>query len=196
MKFIAKHFKFVLPAAVTMLALASGNAAAALKNVPLAINLDTVETIGAPVQPDGTPCPLGAAFAGHTGGVGKMAIGSGKKVYQGDVSADATDCATATMQFSNGKLTITAVNGDKLTATYYGSFIPTAPDSTSYIINNGAFAITGGTGYFVGASGTGQLQGTITIPANRVPPFYGNLKATGKITFSTEAFEQAYGMQQ
>ena len=195
MKFMTNCFKFAVPFALCALTFGVTNANAGVKNLPLSISLTTVETLGAPVQPDGTPCPNGTAFGGQTAGTGTISIGSGKKIYSGPVFGNATDCATATLQFSNGKLTLIAANGDRLTATYYGSFMQRASGSTEYVINSGAFAITGGTGYFAGASGSGQLQGTENIPLSG-PPFTGTLKAVGNISFSKNAFEQAYDMQQ
>jgi hypothetical protein len=200
---INKYFKYSLPFTLAILAFGTSPANAALKNVALSIDLNTEETLGLPVQPDGTACPAGAVFAGTTKGTGNISIGSGRRIYKGPASALATDCATATMQFSNGKLTlIAAVNGNTLTATYYGSFIPSPTVENPYLhkISNGAFAITGGTGYFGGATGTGNLAGTVTVPpdilANPMQIIKGTLKAVGRISFSTEAFEQAYGIEQ
>jgi len=203
MKFSSQYIKYSASVALAMGALGSNPANAALKNVPLSINLVTEEQLAPPIQPDRIACPNNSAFAGITKGTGDISIGSGKRIYKGPVLALATDCATAEMQFSNGRLTVIAnVNGNTLTATYNGSFIPvgpgTAPGTVIYKVNNGAFAITGGTGYFVGATGTGSLDGTVIVPSNILQQpdqiIKGALKAIGRISFSTAAFEQTYGI--
>jgi hypothetical protein len=57
------------------------------------------------------------------------------------------------------------------------------------------FTITGGTGVFEGASGSGKLTGyvDITNAMGGVPlNMPGKLEATGTISFSKTAFETAY----
>jgi hypothetical protein len=63
---------------------------------------------------------------------------------------------------SNGNLTITAANGDKLTGTYSSSLSPTENPSI-YIYDNFSIQITGGTGRFMGAGGSGTLDGTSNV---------------------------------
>lgn len=185
--------KFAVPILFAALTFSS-NSEAALRNLPLKITLDTQESITPIGMTKGISCPVNTAVVGMSAGTGTIMIGSKQQNYTGPISATATDCATAQLQFSDGKLTITAVNGDKLTATYWGAFIPTATPGV-FAINGGAFTITGGTGFFAGASGTGQLQGTELInPAN--PLYYGKLQATGTISFSQSNFEQANNFNQ
>ncbi|MBK4732999.1 hypothetical protein [Noviherbaspirillum pedocola] len=188
MKSKSKFFSFAGSMLFSALAFSPVSSEAALLNLPLNINLNTQETV-TPIQlAKGVSCPAGTAFVGMSAGTGTITVGAGSRGYSGPITATATDCATSNLQFSDGKLTITAVNGDKLTATYFGAFIPTATPGL-FTINGGAFTITGGTGIFAGASGTGQLQGTELInPAN--PLYYGKLQATGTISFPLPNFEQ------
>jgi hypothetical protein len=119
------------------------------------------------------PCP----FAGMTKGFGTA-------TQIGKILLTATDCVTpqadGSFEFTNGKLVMTAINGDTVFADYGpGSFIALTPGPI-YTINHATYVITGGTGAFKNASGRGELQGTeniSTIPAT------GNLQAVGVISF-------------
>ncbi len=90
--------------------------------------------------------------------------GSGKGTHLGVISLSASDCIIPMQNYfiSNGNLTITAANGDKLTGTYSGSFIPTDNPSI-YMYDDFTIQITGGTGRFAGAAGSGTLEGTSNV---------------------------------
>jgi hypothetical protein len=176
-------------------ALHSGNAAAELRGLPLSISVKTFESL-APQEKPGVTCRTVTESVGMTTGLlGTMTVGYKNRGYTGNVTAGARDCATPTFVFSNGKMTITAVNGSTLTADYSGSFGGTA-DSPILTMNKDAkFTITGGTGVFEGASGSGKLTGyvDITNAMGGVPlNMPGKLEATGTISFSKTAFENAY----
>lgn len=157
--------------------------------------MNTLESL-APQEKPGVTCSDPMDSVGMTTGSGTMSVGYKNRGYTGRVTASAKDCATSGFVFSNGKLTITAVNGSTLTANYSGSFGQTAPDSPVLNMNKGAtFTITGGTGVFEGASGSGKLSGYIDITnaMKGVPlDMKGMLEATGTISFSKGAFENAY----
>lgn len=158
---------FVTAALVATLTV-SGSVNAGPSNAPFKATVSTTETL----TPTGDPsCPL----AGMTTGLGNAS-------HLGKVLLTATDCVTpgpAGFQFSGGKLTLAAANGDTLNAVYSGSFIPTGQGMV-FLINNASFQIVGGTGRFAGAFGRGELHGTediSTIPAT------GQLDVTGTISY-------------
>ncbi|MBV0881325.1 hypothetical protein KTQ42_18705 [Noviherbaspirillum sp. L7-7A] len=172
----------------------SGNAAAELRNLPLSISVNTLESL-ADQETQGVTCRTLTESVGMTTGSGTMSVGYKNRGYVGPVTANARDCATPTFVFSNGKLTITAVNGSTLTADYSGSFGGTAGSPILTMNKDAKFTITGGTGVFEGAYGSGKLSGYVDItnaltsaPLN-MP---GKLEATGTISFSKTAFETAY----
>jgi hypothetical protein len=175
------------------LAFHSGNAAAELRNLPLNISLETLESLALQEKP-GVTCSRLDESVGMTTGSGTMTVGYKNRGYVGVVTANARDCATPTFVFSNGKLTVHAVNGSTLTADYSGSFSGTAGSTILTMNKDAKFTITGGTGVFEGAHGSGKLSGYVdvknaTIGAQNMP---GKLQATGTISFSKTAFENAY----
>jgi len=69
-----------------------------------------------------------------------------------------------------------AANGDKLTATYTGSFIPAG--GTLLQTRDVTYSITGGTGRFEGARGTGRLEGSEDMATHQ-----GALSVAGTISY-------------
>ena len=194
MKTLKKIIHYTAPVLLTALAFTSASAIAAVRNLPLNITLETREILNFP-DPTNSPCTAGE-LAGMTTGSGSMTIGYKKRGYSGTVTVRATDCATADFKFSKGKMVITAVNGSTLTADYSGSFsMVTAPN---LIMNNNAkFVITGGTGVFDGATGGGDLGGTINVTGaapDGTTELPGTLTGNGTISFSRSAFENAYAV--
>jgi hypothetical protein len=122
--------------------------------VPFKASLVTQETLGF----DPVRCPL-AGIVGTT-------TGTGQATQFGAVRMLSTDCPLLAPgvppTFSNGLLTFTASNGDLISASYQGSLHPVdgVPDLYSVA---GDFSVTGGTGRFAGARGSGYLQGTVTL---------------------------------
>ncbi|MET3132507.1 hypothetical protein AAKU55_002781 [Oxalobacteraceae bacterium GrIS 1.11] len=116
-----------------------------------------------------------------------MTIGRGSATHLGMIMLTATDCVhpfPTYFNFNNGKFTLTATNGDTVTAIYGGSLTPTQ-DGALYTLN-GWFQIIGGTGHFAGARGTGQLSGSEKLENNAppVPPSAsGKLEAIGIISY-------------
>ncbi|WP_194711894.1 hypothetical protein [Noviherbaspirillum soli] len=171
----------------------SGNAAAELRNLPLSISVNTLESLVQQEVP-GVTCNTLTESVGMTTGSGTMSVGYKNRGYVGPVTANARDCATPTFVFSKGKMTITAVNGSTLTADYSGSFSGSAGSSILTMNKDAKFTITGGTGVFEGAYGSGKLSGYVDVanaPAG-AQDMPGKLQATGTISFSKSAFEAAY----
>ena len=146
-------------------------------------------------DPSSVTCATPAESVGVTSGLGTMSVGYKNRGYTGAVTASARDCATPTFVFSNGKLTIDAGNGSTLTANYKGSFAGTAGSPILKMNKDATFTITGGTGVFDGASGSGKLSGYVDITnamKGALAEMPGKLEATGTISFSKTAFENAY----
>ena len=121
---------------------------------------------------DGIRCP-GSILVGTT-------IGQGRASEIGPVSLSASDCP-ATLDnvnffFSNGILTITAANGDSITALYSGTLLPLAGSDLHAL--SGTFAVTGGTGRFAGARGSGNLQGTEDMKTLK-----GQIEISGRLSY-------------
>ena len=174
-----KQSKFFNPAASLLLAslsLAASHAAAGAVNLPFKASISTQEIL-LPGSELGLPCAL----------VG-MKIGIGQASHFGRVLLSATDCVqpySNHFDFSNGKFTLTAANGDTVTAVYGGSLVATQ-NASIYAFSGSWFQITGGSGRFAGARGTGQVQGTeqlINNPPPAPPASTGKLDIIGTISY-------------
>lgn len=110
---------------------------------------------------------------------GGTTTGTGKSTHLGKVTLTATDCITPMENHFTfkGTFTLTAANGDKLTGDYSGSFIPDNGGPT-YNLSEAKFKITGGTGRFVQATGSAELQGSQNIQTGK-----GKLDADGTISY-------------
>jgi hypothetical protein len=157
MKFLKRLPSPSVPGCASLLlavALGSAPAWAGPTSAPFKATLTTEETLGF----DPVRCPM-------TGIVGTT-TGTGDASHLGAVSMVATDCPLLVPgvqpSFSNGVLSLTAANGDRLTANYQGVLTPVAGVPNLYSIA-GDFSVTGGTGRFAGAKGSGYLQGSITL---------------------------------
>lgn len=197
MKTLKKIIHYAAPALLGTLVLTSTPAMAELRNLPITISMKTSEMLTTQ-ELAGVKCATPEESVGVTTGSGTMTVGYRNRGYTGIVTASATDCATQQFVFSNGKMIIKAtINGSTLYATYQGSFSQTPGSPTMLTMNKGSkFTITGGTGVFEGASGGGTLSGTVDITSvlmKEMPPVLpGNLEASGSISFSKSAFENAY----
>ncbi len=138
-------------------------------SVPFKATLVTQEQL----HPDPAICQSAPYLVGVT-------TGSGHVSHLGATTGISTDCVTPTSAytytFSYGKLTLTAASGDEVRAEYSGSLSPTAT-APIYAIA-GTYRITGGTGRFSGASGTGTLQGIENLQTGQ-----GQLQLTGTISY-------------
>lgn len=119
-------------------------------NVPFTATLVTQEQL----RPNPATCQAAPFLSGTT-------TGSGHASHLGNITGSGTDCVTptspSTYSFSNGKLVVIAANGDELRADYSGNLTPSAT-APIYVIA-GTYRITGGTGRFTNASGTGTVGG-------------------------------------
>ena len=163
--------KTILRSAVlAALSAASLSAVAGPTSVPFSANLSTNEQIG----PNPALCQSAPYLAGST-------TGSGHANHLGRVTGTAQDCVTPptagyTYTFKDGKLTLIAANGDELRADYSGTLNPTAVQPIYAI--TGSYRITGGTGRFSSASGSGQLGGTENLQTGQ-----GQFLLTGTISY-------------
>ena len=162
--------RIALPAVLLTASACCAPAWAGPTNVPFSARLATHETLSF----DATVCPL---FVGKT-------TGTGTASHMGAVTVTATDCITPNphsfgFAFSNGKLTLMAANGDEIRANYSGTFVPLRHSIpfTLYTIS-GTFTVTGGTGSFSNATGSGDLHGIENILTRQ-----GQLDATGTISY-------------
>lgn len=148
---------------VSALAVTSVAAPLAAESALLSISGITHEQVG--YRPN---CASG--FGGTTKGAGISSL-------LGAVSFEANDCITpAATSFSFvGEMVLTVWGGDELFADYSGSFIPTAYPSI-FSLTGSIFKITGGTGSFLEATGSGTLQGIQNITNG-----WGVMQLTGQI---------------
>lgn len=95
---------------------------------------------------------------------GGTTTGTATSSLLGFVSIDGNDCITPVgNNFSfEGKLAFTTLNGDELFADYSGLFTATIYPSI-FTLTSSIFEITGGTGSFSKATGSGTLQGVQNI---------------------------------
>lgn len=196
MKISARLIQLSAPALFAALAIAASDATAAdFRNLPLSIAVETAEILTPSNIPGGVRCPIDQFYYGgitSSTKPGNMTIKLADGNYSRLVTAVATDCATTTFTFSQGKMTIFAVNGaGTISASYSGSFVPSQLGSPILSINSATFSITGGTGIFDGAAGTGELRGTVDA-TNPLLPMPGSLSATGTVSFTKPAFERGY----
>jgi hypothetical protein len=83
--------------------------------------------------------------------------GTGTATHLGRLTTVQSHCVTPpSFDFTNGQFTLTAANGDQLFGTYEGEFLPLDPPLAAI---DGELTFTGGTGRFVGATGTGDASG-------------------------------------
>lgn len=163
-------------------ALASVAADAIAKDLlePLAATAQITETLVVP-SPDGA-CQPTAEHPGLTA-TGKIA-GQGLGAPIGGFAITSIDCIRSDIPgqflppfaFSSSTLTLTARNGDQLVARYSGTG---TLSPLGLLILTGRFEITGGTGAFGGARGSGSLSGVENVITQ--PPS-GFVTLSGQIT--------------
>jgi hypothetical protein len=110
--------------------------------------------------------------------VGGTISGTGISSPLGNISLAGNDCFTpiGTGFSFAGKMVITVSWGDELFADYSGSFTPTSNPSI-FAFTNSIFKLTGGTGDFLKAKGSGKLLGGENIQTG-----LGFIYASGKIS--------------
>jgi hypothetical protein len=113
-------------------------------------------------KPSCLPYNLGGAITGI--GTGKMTVNE-KHTNLGVLSLAADDCITPldlTHFTAEGNLTLTAGTNGNIMAHYSVSFVPTNTPLI-YKYENFTLKITGGTGIFTGATGSGIVEGVSNI---------------------------------
>ncbi|CAH1079420.1 hypothetical protein [Candidatus Nitrotoga sp. 1052] len=111
-----------------------------------------------------TSCPpyyLGSTITG----IGTGTITENRKSTRlGVLSFKADDCITPMENYftSTGSWTLTARNGNSIMGNYSVSFVPT-DNPQIYMYENFILQITGGTGLFTGATGSGVVEGASNI---------------------------------
>lgn len=169
---LSTFFTLAVRASVAALVLAAAPTWAGPTTVPFKARLSTIETLGAASRCPNSGLPFNA---GTTHGTGQAS-------HLGAVTLNATDCitlnpSTGTFSFREGMFTLTAANGDQLTAKYEGELVPTSPTSSVYIVD-GEYEIIGGTGRFSDAEGKGTLSGALDLHTNQ-----GKFIASGTLTY-------------
>jgi hypothetical protein len=109
---------------------------------------------------------------------GGTIMGYGVSTSLGKVSFLASDCITPngnSFTFSEGRFMITTMTGELLFASYNGQFVPTG-EGTKYVFTNASYAITGGTGRYAKATGSGTLSGGEDMATGQ-----GNIQLKGRI---------------
>jgi hypothetical protein len=81
-------------------------------------------------------------------------VGEDTPLVFASASFDQTIVFTNPNQITGGRLVFTADDGSTMTGVYHG--ISSPPDANGFSDGSGDFRITGGTGRFVGAHGTGR----------------------------------------
>jgi hypothetical protein len=101
-----------------------------------------------PVAPE--VCPTGLADVVH---------GEGQATHLGRITVETFACIDlTTLQATNGRFTFASADGSHVTGSYQ---LQGTPQSETLLLLEGSFAITDGTRRFAGASGGGQVTGTI-----------------------------------
>ena len=144
-------------------------------NTSISATVTTQETVAPNVQ---GLCPSGYQLVGSTTGTGTVP-------QLGRVTLVATDCILLNqlgqpVRFDNGQLTLTAANGDELKATYTGGTLTPIDNTAGLPLFNleAPVIITGGTGRFAGASGSGYLRGAENLATGQ-----GQFKLTASISY-------------
>ena len=132
---------------------------------PLKAKFVTQELVG--FKPD---CP--SKFGGTM-------TGKGNSTHLGKLSLNGGDCIAPVDDHYRfeGKMTLTAANGDKLTGDYRGLFTPSG-NGSMYNVTGAKFHITGGTGRFSKATGTADLTGDQDMQTGK-----GKVEASGTIQY-------------
>lgn len=178
--FDARRSQTVHALCAAVLASGAADAVAMDKLEPLVGTAQIAETLVVP-SPDGA-CQTSAEHPGLTA-TGKI-MGQGLGTPIGGFAITSIDCIRSDIPgqfsppfaFSSSTLTLTARNGDQLVASYSGTG---TLSPLGLLILTGSFKITGGTGAFHGAGGSGTLSGVENVVTQ---PASGFVTLSGQIT--------------
>ena len=120
--------------------------------------------------------PVGNAVCST--GLADMTQGTGQATHLGRITGETFSCINlATLQATQGRFTFTAPDGSQVSGTYE---LQGTPLSETLLRLEGPFTITGGTRRFEGASGGGQVTGTVDFATNElVLNFDGMVSSVG-----------------
>lgn len=106
--------------------------------------------------------------------------GGGQATHLGRFTGDTFSCINlATLQATEGRFTFTGADGSQVTGTYE---LQGTPLSATVLSLEGTFTITGGTRRFAGATGGGQVTGTVDFATNElVLHFDGVISSVGSL---------------
>jgi hypothetical protein len=151
----------------------------------------TIEVTESIAEPPPGRCQAPAAAPGGTVVLGE-ATGTGTALHLGQVSLTASDCVTVVavqtpqgqwvpvpVAFQEGQLKLLAANGDEVYAAYGGRVQP-QPDGSLKL--SGQYQVTGGTGRFSGATGSGTLTGSF-MPDVATGINHGFYEASGTLQY-------------
>jgi hypothetical protein len=173
----------VAAAAVLIGSTVSAAAADGKTRLPFQAGAVITEYLGSPTQECYVKAPPGGSA--YTGSISGSGLGSPIGLF----SVQAQDCITSSsppplpllgLKFSSQNVVLTTVNG-QLFVQYSGT---AEMQPGGLLILSGEFTITGGTGRFEGAKGSGTLEGTenaITTPA--AGPAAGIISLSGEINY-------------
>src|SRR5256712_3933249 len=131
--------------------------------------------------------PFNGSFSGSfhltSSGTKATVTGSGVREHMGETSFAASSTITGSASCDRGSTateqeTFTAANGDKVFTSSNDVLCPTSADTFQI---NGSWTITGGTGRFEDASGTGTFQASGIFTSSTAGTF--SLTATGTINY-------------
>jgi hypothetical protein len=151
------------------------------KSVPFKAAITVSELLGAPTQ----ECYLSAA---RNGGSAAMATISGVGLASpiGAFTLTSQDCITTTnptfvppFTFINSQPVVLRTSNGDIYATYSGDAV--GQPATPFVLDlSGTFTFTGGTGRFVGVTGSGKVDGVEDVSTN---PAKGLLVLSGDISY-------------
>jgi hypothetical protein len=106
--------------------------------------------------------------------------GGGQATHLGRFTGETFSCVDlATLQVTDGRFTMVGADGSQITGTHA---LQGTPLSQTVIRLEGPFTITGGSRRFEGASGGGQIAGTIDLETNQlVLEFDGTVSSVGSL---------------
>ena len=125
------------------------------------------------LEGDVTVTPLTPPF------VSVLVEATGNATHVGQFTLDIPHVVNRADRTAIGSYEFTTANGDTLTAQFTGQSTPTDTPGVLYIVE--IATITGGTGRFVGASGSGTVKASITFASATSGAFSGT--TAGTITY-------------
>ena len=124
-------------------------------------------------------CPASGTYFG---GLRTDSMANGNASHLGKVAMMSSHCTPAGDTIAGGGMTLVAANGDELYLQYEGT-APFPDESTVVIVAMLDFAITGGTGRFANASGSGDLIAYVDFEGFEDPSWAARWVWSGAIAY-------------